>query len=279
MELDIDKLAKKAANEDVEVYSDEYINECLNESIVTRDKKVKDEKFIVSLCVDSEYQIMSLGNISGVIGGAKAKKTFFMSMLLSCFDNYKNKYGIIANRDDRKILCIDTEQSFMHTQKVLKRICRINGDLDCNVDMYALREYHDVELRIAIIKKLISTNKYSFVLIDGIVDLVNDYNSLSESRSIVSRIMSWSSKYNCHICNVLHTNKDKHNARGHIGTELINKSEIVIRITKQDDETSEVQCDASRNKAFKKFEFGIRDGLPIRYDNPIGDSTTDKAPF
>ena len=44
--------------------------------------------------------------------------------------------------------------------------------------------------------------------------------------------MEWSSKYDLHIHCVLHQNKGDNNVRGHIGTEMNNKAETVLVITK-----------------------------------------------
>jgi len=112
--------------------------------------------------------------------------------------------------------------------------------------------------------------KYSFVIIDGVVDMVYDFNSLPESRKISAKLLEWSAKYNCHITSVLHTNKDFGNARGHLGAELMNKSETVFRVTKDDNNTSTVDCELSRNEGFNQFKFSIENGLPKRKDLPTG---------
>ena len=70
------------------------------------------------------------------------------------------------------------------------------------------------------------------VIIDGIRDLMYDINSPSESSELINLLMRWSSEYNLHIHTVLHLNKGDDNTRGHIGTELNNKAETVLQITK-----------------------------------------------
>ena len=63
---------------------------------------------------------------------------------------------------------------------------------------------------------------------------------------------------------MLHQNKGDFNARGHIGTELINKAETTISVTPQKNEdVSKVEIEFCRNKAFEPFAFCVNDkGLP-----------------
>lgn len=59
-----------------------------------------------------------------------------------------------------------------------------------------------------------------------------DINSTGESVEVINKMMEWSSKYDLHIHCVLHLNKGDNNVRGHIGTEMSNKAETVLVISK-----------------------------------------------
>ena len=76
---------------------------------------------------------------------------------------------------------------------------------------------------------------YGLVIIDGIRDLMLDINSTGESVEVINKMMEWSSKYDLHIHCVLHLNKGDNNVRGHIGTEMSNKAETVLVISKNND--------------------------------------------
>lgn len=71
--------------------------------------------------------------------------------------------------------------------------------------------------------------------------------------------MRWTSHYNVHVHTVLHLNKGDDNTRGHIGTELNNKAETVLQITKSqnDSNISEVKAMHIRDKEFEPFAFCI----------------------
>lgn len=78
--------------------------------------------------------------------------------------------------------------------------------------------------------------------------------------------MAWTSKYDLHIHCVLHLNKNDNNTRGHIGTELENKAETVLIISKnkQDANISEVRPMHMRDKEFSSWAFHIDDNsLPV----------------
>ena len=84
--------------------------------------------------------------------------------------------------------------------------------------------------------------------------------------------MRWSSGYNLHIHTVLHLNKGDDNTRGHIGTELNNKAETVLQITKsqQDGNISEVKAMHIRDRDFDPFAFRINDNaLPEIVDDYV----------
>ena len=98
--------------------------------------------------------------------------------------------------------------------------------------------------------------------VDSIIrDLMYDINSPSESTELINLLMRWSSGYNLHIHTVLHLNKGDDNTRGHIGTELNNKAETVLQITKstQDGNISEVKAMHIRDREFDPFAFRIND--------------------
>ena len=71
---------------------------------------------------------------------------------------------------------------------------------------------------------------------------------------------------NCHITTVLHQNPKDRKVRGHIGTELTNKSEAVISVTKEKGE-SIVRCEQIRGREFKPFKFGIGMDNKLYVDN------------
>ena len=82
---------------------------------------------------------------------------------------------------------------------------------------------------------------------------------------LINDLMRWSSMHDLHIHTVLHLNKGDDNTRGHIGTELNNKAETILQVTKSqfDGNISEVKAMHIREREFQPFAFRInREALP-----------------
>lgn len=275
--IDIDKLLEHSGDSKLsDLYSTEDIEKELLNAKIDIDAIYEKDEFIMQFIEDEgkKKDIMSAGNISVSIGGAKSRKTFFASMIISAFVSDKNEFAMQGDLKGKKVLLIDTEQSKFHVQRVARRIKRITKkNINNQIDVLAFREVPDPKMRLAMLDAYLSKNaeKYSFVLIDGIVDMVNDYNNQEECRKVVGLLMSWSSIHSLHINSIIHTNKDQVYARGHLGPELINKSETAFRITKEEGGSTSVKCEASRNAPFDDFEFNVNDlGLPERLTYPLG---------
>ena len=216
--------------------------------------------------------IATLGNFSASTGKAKSKKTFNVSALVAASLAGKQVLNYRAHLPEgkRRILYVDTEQSRYHCHTVLERILRLAGlpttaDSE-NLDFICLREYSPT-VRISVIDYALRQGKgYGLVIIDGIRDLMLDINSTSESVEVINKMMEWSSRYDLHIHCVLHLNKGDNNVRGHIGTEMSNKAETVLVISKcnENPSVSEVHALHIREKEFKPFAFTVDDnGLPV----------------
>lgn len=231
--------------------------------------------------------IATLGNFSASTGKAKSRKTFNVSALVaaSLANGKVLQYTAKLPDDKRKILYVDTEQSRFHCHSVMQRILRLAGLPDNmnseNLVFFGLREYSP-NLRLRLIEYALQTQKgFGLVIIDGIRDLMLDINNPSESVHIINKLMQWSSRYDLHIHCVLHLNKGDDNVRGHIGTELSNKAETVLVISKSNSmaNVSEVKPLNIRDKDFAPFAFQInKEGLPEIAKDYVVDSTTARQP-
>lgn len=229
---------------------------------------------IISKIGDST--IATLGNISASSGKEKSKKTFNVSAIVASLLSGRTvlNYIPVIPTKRKKILYIDTEQSPYHCKKVLARIISLAG-LEPNIHpenliFVQLRKFSPKE-RISLVEQAIyDIPDLFFVVIDGIRDLAYDINSSTEAMSVLSNLMKWSEERNIHIHNVLHLNKGDDNTRGHLGTELNNKAETILQMTKSDIDSnvSIVRAKCIRDIEFEPFAFQINnDGLPELTDN------------
>jgi len=214
-----------------------------------------------------ESIIGTFGNFSAIIGKAKSRKTFNLTAIVASAISGKRilEYDVNLPEGKKKVLYIDTEQSPYHCAKVMRRILKTAGmsekKMPSILECHCLRRY-TTDQRIAMLDYAMkSPGEIGLVVIDGLRDLVVDINNGMEATSIISRLMSWTESNNLHLITILHQNKSDDNARGHIGTELINKAETIIQIEKDksDDEISKVEPVQMREKEFKPFAFRIND--------------------
>ncbi|MBW7866931.1 MAG: AAA family ATPase [Brumimicrobium sp.] len=212
----------------------------------------------------------TLGNFSLIIGKAKSRKSFFINIAVSTVvsnDIVLKQFKGTLPPEQMKVLYFDTEQGKYHVQLALKRVCeQVNIKEPKDLEVYGLRSLNPSE-RLNIIEYAIyNTPNLGFVIIDGIKDLVTSINDEAEATMIASKLLKWTEQKNIHIITVLHQNKSDNNARGHIGTELINKAETVLSVTKseQDKDISIVEAQQCRNREPEPFAFEINeDGLPV----------------
>jgi len=219
--------------------------------------------------------IATFGNFSASTGKAKSKKTFNISAMVAASINNTTVLNYRASLPEgkRTIFYFDTEQSKYHCHNVIERIYKLAGlkleEEDQRLRFFGLREYTP-SLRIAVIDYAL--RKYQgigLVIIDGLRDLMYDINNAKEATDVMTTLMAWTSKFELHIHCVLHLNKNDNNTRGHIGTELENKAETVLIISKskQDTNISEVRPMLTRDKEFSLFAFHINDdALPVLED-------------
>ena len=219
------------------------------------------------------YTIGTLGNISMIIGKAKAKKSFLINMMITTALNKGVSYGQLqcdAPADKRKVLYIDTEQSKDMVWRAVNRITRQIDVKDVNLDTLSLRSITPAQ-RLEVVELAIKqSNELGLVIIDGISDLVTSINDEEQSTNVSTILMRLSADYNVHIMTVLHTNKDNNNARGHLGTYFQNKAEttLLVQVDTKDEDVSNVVAEYSRDLNIREFSIRItEDGLPTIDDD------------
>lgn len=141
-----------------------------------------------------------------------------------------------------KILVIDTEQKASDVQLVYKRAFQLAGlpeeDIHDRFQVYHLRSMSKEDKQKAV-QALAKEFQPDIIFIDGIVDLMDNFNDVQTSQDILEILMRLSTKEvsGCEIAIVcvLHTNKatDDHNMRGHAGTMLAQRAGTVLEVSKK----------------------------------------------
>lgn len=247
------------------------LEEKLQSAIVTSTEHIEVPPICFEI-MDGELssEIGTLGNISLWIGKAKQGKTFALTMALAAAETgnwLMEKIKVTLPEKNKSVLLFDTEQSRYHLQRVIKRICTLSSTTEpVNITAFGLRKYSPDERLELIEYALYNIPNLGFVVIDGIRDLITSINDEEQSSMISSKLLKWSEELNIHIAVVLHTNKADNNARGHLGTELTNKSESVISIGKDSEIQDQmiIKPEYCRSREFLPFGFKIDD-----YGNPF----------
>lgn len=235
----------------------------------TAEIKEEDTVFFHYSNSGKRYSVGGFGQIGVLIGHEKSGKSFVLGCIASASLSGESTLNFQLDRRGRKIVWFDTEQSLFFYQWTQKRIHDMAGKRQ-NLPYYQayhLRKLTPVE-RIAVIEHLLYQEKPGIVVIDGIVDLVANYNDLPEVQSVVNRLMRWTDELNALLISVLHVNKGDGKIRGHIGTEIKNKCDFAINVAKTGDNEYRVSNPTARHASFPSFEFSRgEDGLPIYDDN------------
>lgn len=210
-----------------------------------------------------------LGDVSTTIGKAKGRKTFASGLFLAALAGnctIQNRIRAELPAEKRTVLLFDTEQGKYHAQKAATRVLKLlNVETLPNFKAYGLRKYPPAKRLEIIEHAMYNTPNLGFVCIDGIRDLITSINDEEQATMITSKLMKWSEDLNIHLNLILHMNKGDSNARGHVGTELMNKSLTVLGVTKNEKQEmySTIEAIACRDKEPEPLTFGINDfGLP-----------------
>ena len=199
---------------------------------------------------DPEYLIeiggvptMPKGNLVALSAKWKNGKTFFCDILTAIYLGCDQFANCRSRSAEGRVLFFDTEQARSDTARIHKTIEAMTPEQRQNdFEVFCLREAvidtdmdeNAVVSRFEFIKRSISQEHPDLVIIDGIADLIYNYNDVIESQSIVNELAAIANRHNCCIVVVMHQNKgqkDK-NMKGHLGTMLFQKCSDVFNVEK-----------------------------------------------
>ena len=231
-----------------------------------------------------------LGGIQALSGQKKNGKTFVICQLIAtCLapDSprvHDNLPGLTVPQRTLehlghlpKVLWVDTEMEKLNSAKVLRRVHWLIGqDMKVPHDRFNVLWMRTVEAsatepafkkRFRLIKTAIDYLKPDIVFIDGVRDIIGDFNDNAQSSQLVQELMAIAEKLGICIWNVLHMNPrpgndDESKMRGHLGTELGNKVTDTLVSIKKKQGASVVftvkQLDA-RGKDIEDWQFEVTD--------------------
>jgi hypothetical protein len=250
--------------------NDKYESIIENNKINFHNPAIKPE-IIMRIWNGYDYQrLFTLSNFSAITGKSKAKKTYLISLFTAAaVGNCDIQNYIMATLPEGKdlILHFDTEQGDYDCYESGNRVNRLLGKIYDNYYIICLREFTPKE-RCEIIDYIITKfkDKISYVVIDGITDLVNAINDEIEATRVTSLLMKWTKIFNIHICVAIHENWGNDKATGHIGSFILKKAECIISVKKNKEQRHKSTVENTYMRGVRDFEdFEIiieNDGLP-----------------
>ena len=186
----------------------------------------------------------NLGELHVITGKSGNGKTSFMSMLMAAI--LKGNYGGLRYelKDELPfpvILYVDTEQGKDDSIAIKNRICKIAG-IDYtkqNDQFYYLRqrEIETAQQRWRQILNAMWITRPNVVFLDGMLDIVQDYNDQVECQPLIRKLMKMATYYNSSVWCVLHENPTFEKMVGTLGSVLERKVTEAFAVRKHKNET------------------------------------------
>lgn len=207
---------------------------------------------------------LPIGDIVAVTAKSKNGKSHLCALLAASILG-NQEFGFKARRDiaSPTVLYLDTEQNVLNTAKLVRKVHNMMG-WATNANHTGFMAYNmrkmDTGNRWPYVQRVIKEIKPTAVFIDGVADLIGNFNDVEQSNYIVNELMRVSAEEQCAVINVIHTNKgkDDNNMKGHLGTALLQKSSDVFEVKR--DKVSGIfsvtQTDC-RNAPVKDFAFAL----------------------
>jgi len=287
-------------------------------------KELTEELGLSQLLIDAEHDypaprytltlhgqgIAPLGNLCSISAEAGNGKTWLTTILCaaSITDNEDGVCGIKRTKQlygkdgvtkiEPRALYIDTEMEESDTALVQRRIHMLNG-WDTRKNRYdRLRILNvrglDMEQRRKTLIAAIKVWRPTAIFIDGIRDLLLDFNDIRESVKLINFLTTRAIDGDCVIWNVLHFNPGTEKQRGNLGTESVNKVSNAFKVVRVKQQNGEIYYEVDQNKERHKGSDGFRfrindriedpnhtdkDGRPLRYGIPeLWDGLETNAP-
>lgn len=229
-------------------------------------KPPKEQSTLFMFCEQKQdyVGIAGKGDLVNFFGREKTGKSTAAACAASCFleggNNESLKFKGLSQ--GQNLVHFDTEQSEYDHHRLSSQMMYQQGLSTrlhpSNFYSFFLMPYTKIDRLNFIRYSIDKIPNIGCVFIDGIVDVCRNYNDLEESSDLVTFFMNMASSRKFLIIDVLHNARSTGTARGHLGTELLNKAKCNINVTKEQDGIfSSLAIQSIRGvQAPKGFDFG-----------------------
>lgn len=175
--------------------------------------------------------IGTAGNFIVYSGLPKTGKSTFINAALA--SSMTDEYWIFKHQLKKglEIGYFDTESSesdFYNNRDRIKFMAKKESLAD-HIRMFATRE-HDSGINRILIECYLATSGSKIVVIDGLLDIINDFNDIRESKETIQWLKRLTHEYNCLIIGVIHLGKKDNHTLGHFGSMLDRYAQSVLEV-------------------------------------------------
>lgn len=210
------------------------IHNLLQQRIYDPNKRPDKEQVVMTI---QNKTIATLQNFITYAGLPKAGKSSYMAATIASAYNYgADIFGIKINLPvGRNIIAyFDTESSEYDFYRQIDKIKKF-----CNRDVmpdsfaaFSVREDSPETIKAMVNQFLDHNPECSIVIIDGLLDLLNNFNDELESKALINWIKRITKIYNCTLFTVLHLGKNAGNTIGHSGSMSDRYAQSTLEIVK-----------------------------------------------
>lgn len=148
--------------------------------------------------------------ISGKPGNGKTGLMSQLMVALLCGKFGNTEYALADERPQPRVLYIDTEQGKDDTIAIKNRVCTLAGlPYDRPQEQFKilrLRDTEEAKERWGKILKAIYLTQPTDIFLDGLLDIVKDYNDQVECQPVIRKCMMTATHYDASLWTVLHEN-------------------------------------------------------------------------
>ena len=218
-----------------------------------------------------------LGGIHGLTGQPGHGKTFTFTQLMVAIlkgEFYGLRYRLKNEVPEPKVLYIDTEMEKGNTQLVMLRVYDMmgwpKGSQQEQFKILWLREVTKAEERWRKTLKAINVMKPTVVFLDGLIDVIGDFNDNKECQDLIYQCMGTASHYGISMWLLLHENPGSEKMVGHAGSFLERKATDVLKTKKEKgaEVIFNVEQKKARSRDLDKWQFRIEDD-EHHYGHPV----------
>ena len=178
----------------------------------------------------------SLSNFVVFSGLPKTGKTTYISALIASAlhpgDFFKIKLNMPSER--RRIAYFDTESSMYDHYRTIERVKYFScwNNLPSVFDSFILRQDNHRAIQMYIDVYLKNNPDCSVLIVDGLLDLILNYNNEEECKELIQFMKRVTFQYNVLLITVLHLGKKDKETLGHLGSATDRYAQSTVLIEK-----------------------------------------------